>query len=442
MMTTKKVAVIGAGISGLTCAYELKKAGFDVEVFEKEATVGGRMGSRTREGLSFDIGAQMVSRSYDSVLAYCKELGIPEEWTELKGLTHHLYHDNELHLASYGSLGEFLRYSYLPPVTRVRLLAFIGWMRVQARNIDFFDLATGAEHDEKNAYDYAMIFGGKEVADKVVDALVAAYHFHHGREMSMSAFLGCLNHFTHFFTFHQMIRNMSTLPEAFAAKLNVHRGTSITSVLHRKGELLLVGPDRQVHCDIAVLATPGSITQQIYQNPSTEQQALLQKVRYAATINVSYRVPAALLKEVSLVVVPEPDSASIASYLLPQKAQTKTAEESLLNTFLRDHYARKLMTQSNDDIFQNIKRELLAVCPPLRPHADQLIPYDLQRWPEAMPKFLPQYVKQVKSFWQKGQGDHDIYFCGDFLNTPWIEGSVRCGQRVAELVKGKFKSSY
>ena len=39
----KKVAIIGAGISGLICAYELKKVGFAVTVYEKNAFVGGRM---------------------------------------------------------------------------------------------------------------------------------------------------------------------------------------------------------------------------------------------------------------------------------------------------------------------------------------------------------------------------------------------------------------
>ena len=37
----KKIAVIGAGLSGLACACELKKAGYDVTVFEKEAQAGG-----------------------------------------------------------------------------------------------------------------------------------------------------------------------------------------------------------------------------------------------------------------------------------------------------------------------------------------------------------------------------------------------------------------
>ena len=38
-----KVAVIGAGLSGLACALELKKSDVSVEVFEASDRVGGRV---------------------------------------------------------------------------------------------------------------------------------------------------------------------------------------------------------------------------------------------------------------------------------------------------------------------------------------------------------------------------------------------------------------
>ncbi|MBD3676114.1 MAG: FAD-dependent oxidoreductase [Planctomycetaceae bacterium] len=55
----RTVAVIGAGISGLTCAQRLQKAGFAVTVFEKSRGTGGRMSTRrTDQGFQFDHGAQ------------------------------------------------------------------------------------------------------------------------------------------------------------------------------------------------------------------------------------------------------------------------------------------------------------------------------------------------------------------------------------------------
>ncbi len=54
-----KVAVIGAGISGLMCARTLADHGCDVTVFEKSRGVGGRMSTRrVGDNLSFDHGAQ------------------------------------------------------------------------------------------------------------------------------------------------------------------------------------------------------------------------------------------------------------------------------------------------------------------------------------------------------------------------------------------------
>ncbi|MGY8771060.1 MAG: NAD(P)/FAD-dependent oxidoreductase [Pirellulales bacterium] len=54
-----KLAVVGAGISGLICARQVRAAGWDVTVYEKSRGVGGRMGTRRADdGLRFDHGAQ------------------------------------------------------------------------------------------------------------------------------------------------------------------------------------------------------------------------------------------------------------------------------------------------------------------------------------------------------------------------------------------------
>lgn len=57
-MDAKRVAVVGAGLSGLTCARKLADHGFSVEVFEKSRGAGGRMSTRRADSLRFDHGAQ------------------------------------------------------------------------------------------------------------------------------------------------------------------------------------------------------------------------------------------------------------------------------------------------------------------------------------------------------------------------------------------------
>lgn len=52
----KKVTIIGSGFSSLSSACYLAKAGFDVSIYEKNATAGGRARQLKREGFTFDMG--------------------------------------------------------------------------------------------------------------------------------------------------------------------------------------------------------------------------------------------------------------------------------------------------------------------------------------------------------------------------------------------------
>jgi len=60
-MTKKpKAIIIGAGIGGLTTAIYLAKNGYKVDVYEKNATPGGRCGQIIQEGHRFDLGATLL----------------------------------------------------------------------------------------------------------------------------------------------------------------------------------------------------------------------------------------------------------------------------------------------------------------------------------------------------------------------------------------------
>ncbi len=56
----KRVAVIGAGIGGLAAAIRLAATGFEVEVFEKNRRLGGRVDRLEAEGFAFDTGPSLL----------------------------------------------------------------------------------------------------------------------------------------------------------------------------------------------------------------------------------------------------------------------------------------------------------------------------------------------------------------------------------------------
>jgi len=55
-MPLKKIAIIGSGFSGLSSACYLAKEGYDVTVYEKHDSIGGRSRSYTQDGFVFDMG--------------------------------------------------------------------------------------------------------------------------------------------------------------------------------------------------------------------------------------------------------------------------------------------------------------------------------------------------------------------------------------------------
>lgn len=58
MTQLRSIAIVGAGLAGLSCARELADAGHRVQVFEKSRGVGGRMSTRNFETWACDHGAQ------------------------------------------------------------------------------------------------------------------------------------------------------------------------------------------------------------------------------------------------------------------------------------------------------------------------------------------------------------------------------------------------
>ena len=62
-MTAKRVVVVGAGVGGLTAAIRLRVMGFEVEIFEKNPTIGGRMGRLEGAGFTFDTGPTLLLMS-------------------------------------------------------------------------------------------------------------------------------------------------------------------------------------------------------------------------------------------------------------------------------------------------------------------------------------------------------------------------------------------
>lgn len=87
----QRVLILGAGLAGLTAAYELSQAGYNCRVLEARSRAGGRIwtvrnGSQPEEdggqtvsfddGLFFNAGPDRIPQHHRAVLSYCKAFGL------------------------------------------------------------------------------------------------------------------------------------------------------------------------------------------------------------------------------------------------------------------------------------------------------------------------------------------------------------------------------
>jgi phytoene dehydrogenase-like protein len=57
----KRVVVIGAGLGGMTAAIQLARAGYSVDLLEKNSNVGGKLNIHREAGFSFDLGPSIFT---------------------------------------------------------------------------------------------------------------------------------------------------------------------------------------------------------------------------------------------------------------------------------------------------------------------------------------------------------------------------------------------
>ena len=71
------VAIIGAGMAGITCARKLADNGITPVIFEKSRGLGGRLATRRADSLRFDHGAQFVTARRDAFRQYLDQYAMP-----------------------------------------------------------------------------------------------------------------------------------------------------------------------------------------------------------------------------------------------------------------------------------------------------------------------------------------------------------------------------
>ncbi len=126
---TKKIIILGAGISGLTTAFLLFKKGFDVTVIEKKNEVGGSIESINDKGYIFDRGPNSGLETSPVISEIVNDLDLKDQfvYADKLGNKRYILKNGKLHALPM-SPPAFLKTNLFSIPAKLRLMAepFIG----------------------------------------------------------------------------------------------------------------------------------------------------------------------------------------------------------------------------------------------------------------------------------------------------------------------------
>jgi protoporphyrinogen/coproporphyrinogen III oxidase len=433
-MPTLQVVVVGAGIAGLTAAYQLKQAGMDVLVLEARRNYGGRMLTVDWEGFKVDPGAKFVTTSDKFLLEMVEALGLREQIVrQTDGLPIIIYRNGEFHAANFLSIPSYLRWSGVSLGGRLAMLKLAPYfLRIgKLENVYHLEGARGGDEEDMEEFFYRRI--NPEMFEYWAAPMFETMCSYTGQDCSRKAFLALMASYLNAdsVTFKDGI---GALPQALAARVGVQLGARVKRISAYpdgsgvKIELSQEGEESKIEASAVVVAVPGNHVLDLFAEPMPAWQKFFPQVSYSISamqyhlLETDYQPP-------------------VPGCFIPRKERYADGRPIPINSISFELYkgGRWLLltdprvTEFNLELPDEtlIQRAVEATTTLFPGTEGSFIAHRIFRWAEKVPTFRPGYLAALHQFWSDPQ-EGPVYFCGDYFAGPSTGGALYSGKECAE----------
>jgi protoporphyrinogen/coproporphyrinogen III oxidase len=426
----KKVAVIGAGMAGLSAAYRLTQAGFDTTIFEGEGFVGGRTRSIEKAGFTLDLGAITLSPAYKETIKLLEDVGAPEILTKVNpvlaiprgGQLH------ELDLSKLISTG--LKTPLLSTFAKLSLLKLIPVMAKYGSKSSFESMAMLSELDVESCRTFALRKVGKEVHDYLIDPIIRVNMFNATDISSAVDIVWLLKIFSDA-DLIQVKGGMDKIARQVASRLNVQLNTTITGV-SREADVVMIRSGREAHqFDGAVVAVPVKNALEIAPWISGAQRQWFENAKPISSLAIHVGLKRRPNTKAAMIMVPSSEAEAVMGIALEHNkcGDRAPAGKGLMVLHMSPSWADR---HANLDETTIAQKAVALVEPFLGPLTDDIEMVNVHRWqhedhqrPVGIYKALGSVIPQTR--------EGRVTFAGEYISAG-IEGAVISGRRCAEAL--------
>jgi oxygen-dependent protoporphyrinogen oxidase len=444
--------VVGAGISGLTCAYALKKAGENVLVLEASDRPGGVIKSVAETGFLFELGPQSFSGT-DALFQICDELGLASQLLEAP-------HDVPRFIFLEGKL---------VPVPLSPLAFFssslLSWRTKFSILSEVFKTSPPPSADESVASFVRAKFT-PELLDRLVGPLISGIYAGDPEELSLRAAFPKIYEAeklsgsvirgtirlakTKTSTQHSrrpglfsFSKGNQTLPDALAAFLGpaLRVGAGIDSQIERDGDRFVLkvvgaGAAEEIRADKVVLATPTTVNAYLLRWIAPAASVPSFDIEYAPVAVVSHGYSKDQVKTdlrgFGLLIPRSQNILTLGtvwnSSLFPGRAP---ANHVLVTSFIGGARKPKMHHLSDQESADFVRREVGQI---LRVSGDPVIER-VTNYHSAIPQYNLGHTKRLETIRQAVATVPRLWMVGNYWQGPAIGVCVENALAVAEAAR-------
>ncbi len=433
-MPNKSVAVIGAGIAGLSAALRLRQAGANVTLFESSDRVGGRLSSESHDGFVYERGTQFYTTTYRNALGLIRELGLESELKETSRWIAVLK-DGRARRMPAGSL--FALYALKTRLVSLRDLLRFTWHTTSFRWPPIDNYSAWAAYDDEGAAQWSARCLGR-AADYLLEPVLAGGMMQRIEESSRAVALAVLA-LTDSGRSKEMTlaRGNDSLAQAMAARLDVKLESPVQALEASADGVTVRLAGETIRADHVVLAATASVASRLYA-AGDELERKLMATAYAPVIKVGLATSRnwsddAGLKDVWAMMIPRSERRQIVSVTIESAKDPRRVPSGseMLNLFLTVNEAERMIDRPDEEIVaavaSNVERLFRGALAAQRFAR-------VVRWREGIPKSPVGRARNLAEYRRSRPRDCRVLLAGDYMGMPWLESAIETGTWAATRI--------
>ncbi|MBX2802257.1 MAG: FAD-dependent oxidoreductase [Myxococcales bacterium] len=438
MSTHPTAIVVGAGIAGLTAAFELQRAGWAVRVLESEPIVGGRMSSVAVGDFVLNRAASILPGSHDAIRDLARDVGLGElgrldgpMGTLRDGVVHRVRSN---HLAFDGMRSRLLS---LGAKLRLGRLAYDGARIRGALSHDH--LGHAAPFDGETAMDYARRRLGPEVAEYVVGPVARSLS---DDASTVQFFFGAV--LTLGTGFLDYPGGIGFLADALAEGLEICTHAPVHSVAREGGRVEVVwehdGERQSDRVDGCVLAVPGCAVPDLYPQLAPQLAALLRgPLDYAPYLVSHFGLSVRPTEPCLAVLVPEAEDPALGAVVFSHNMRPTAAPPSkgLIAAYWAHPWCEQQDGVPDEALIAQMRVSVERIVPEVRDHTEMT---HLTRWRAGALRGPPGFCEATGQLHEQLDPEAPIQLAGDYFTSSTTNGSVVSARRAAHRLLAQVPS--